>query len=637
MLWIAGAVDAREMYTRASTAKPWTPYREKFLYNNVVYASAGEASARVAGTTWSDLLETRLLDPLGMDATTSDHDAARKDPKRAQGYRWDEEAAEFVPLPMRAVISAAPAGAIFSNVEDMAKWVKFQLAKGEIDGQRLVSVGSLEETQSPQMQMGPTNGYGLGWMLEVRNGKRVVHHGGNIDGYAAMVAMIPDENVGFVLLTNVSTTPLQHASRDLVFGALLDPLTADDDGAPAEDLSAYEGKYIADFATFEDADFTVTQRDGKLFVDVPGQMNFELKEPDAQGRRAFALTDTVKVSFERDETGAVVVLRMHQGGFDFELPKRGWTPEPEVPLDELRPMLGRYDNDELGVAEVALSNNRLAVDVPKQMKYELHPPDESGKRKVRIRPEFAVEFRPSAERLESFVLHQGDEAVEFVRLEATKSKPLPSIDALMKLRKIGRVKKVVRITGKVRMPQAAVEGTVTWTTAPDGRHMADVDFGKFGQVHDLVLHDRAWTRASFAPEQEHRGKYLDQAQAGLPAILLGDWRTLFDEANVTGRSEREGRPILQVELNNGKAPPIRLTLDEKTGDVLTVEQATLHPGAGAIPTTTKLSEYRNVRGVRLPHHIEQRDEASGRTVIDLQSLEVLSDDPDTVFTGKLDG
>jgi hypothetical protein len=73
----------------------------------------------------------------------------------------------------------------------------------------------------------------------------------------------------------------------------------------------------------KDAKLTVLEKNGKLAVDVPGQMVFELKEPDADGKWEFALTNQIAVSFERNDKGEVSLLKMYQAGLVFEAPREG--------------------------------------------------------------------------------------------------------------------------------------------------------------------------------------------------------------------------------------------------------------------------------------------------------------------------
>ncbi|MEX1368631.1 MAG: serine hydrolase domain-containing protein, partial [Nannocystaceae bacterium] len=344
MLWIANALPRDQMLAKASGAEPIAGFRDEFHYNNVTYTAVGEAAARTADTTWSAMLQERIFEPLGMGDTTATAAGAIDDPARAQGYRWREVSERHEALPMRNLDAIGPAGSINSTVVDMSQWLRLQLGRGTFEGKELVSKGAIEETWTPQMEMGGGLSYGLGWMLGSWQGHRVVEHGGNIDGYATEVGMLPDDGIGFVLLTNISATPLQRGSLELVFDSLLGELPgkADaKDGAAALDLAPYSGRYVANFGPFDDMRFTVTAESGTLHLDVPGQQKYELAHPDADGRWAFALTDAIKVYFDLDEQGKRAnVLHMLQGGLDFELPREGYSFPPEVDAAEVADLLG---------------------------------------------------------------------------------------------------------------------------------------------------------------------------------------------------------------------------------------------------------------------------------------------------------
>jgi hypothetical protein len=72
--------------------------------------------------------------------------------------------------------------------------------------------------------------YGLGWFLHDYRGRKVIEHGGNIDGMSALVAMLPEERLGLVVLTNLNSTQLPHVLMYRVFDAYLN--------APPRDWSA---------------------------------------------------------------------------------------------------------------------------------------------------------------------------------------------------------------------------------------------------------------------------------------------------------------------------------------------------------------------------------------------------------------
>jgi len=145
-------------------------------------------------------------------------------------------------VPWRNIDIVGPAGAINSHVLDMAQWVRLQLGKGRYQGKQLIRADLVEEMHTPhtiiridtaQMRLNPDthfSSYGLGWFLQDYRGKKVVHHGGNIDGMSALVAMLPDERFGMVILTNMNGTPLPTALMYRTFDAHLK--------APAKDWSA---------------------------------------------------------------------------------------------------------------------------------------------------------------------------------------------------------------------------------------------------------------------------------------------------------------------------------------------------------------------------------------------------------------
>lgn len=123
-------------------------------------------------------------------------------------------------IPWRNIDNIAPAGSINSHVVDMAQWVRLQLGKGKYGGRQLISEKQVAETHTPHTVVrlkGPWKrsspgshlmAYGMGWFLSDYQGRLVVHHGGNIDGMSALVAMLPEEQLGIVVLTNLNGSGL---------------------------------------------------------------------------------------------------------------------------------------------------------------------------------------------------------------------------------------------------------------------------------------------------------------------------------------------------------------------------------------------------------------------------------------------
>lgn len=614
VLWASGEVPRKQFLAQASQAEPLASFRDQFLYNNVTYTAAGEASARVEGVLWAELVTRNLLEPLGMRNTVVLTEEAKR-LGMAQGYKWNEDTSSFDVLPMRSLDEIAPAGAINSTVLDMTAWLRFQINRGVYRGEQLIKPETLKETWKPQIDVAGKMKYGLGWFVDEYEGQPMLHHGGNIDGYSAMVSFLPEERLGVVMLSNVSFSAMQDAVRGITYDALL---AANDEGADAadEDLTAFEGEFVAGFGPFAGKNFSVTTKDGVLFVDVPGQQNYELKPPGKDGKRSFAVTDAVAVRFDRDG-GKVNTMHMFQNGFDFELFREGYTPEPDVPLASLEPLLGDYESSVLGRAKVLVRNNRLAIDVPKQMVYELFPPDDAGMWRFRVKNDIAVEFSPK-DAPKKVVMHQGGKTFDLVRVKAAKSSGSgPTAATLAKVRKSKRTERaygkldVVKVTGTIRFVQSGVSGTISIWAAADGRLYSKLDLGKFGWSESRVDAKGGWDVSSFGPRDDLMGERLQQMLLLSPLLYGRGLQAVFDDVSVDGVSTDDGRETAKVSLTKGDLPTIKAEVDLKTGDILKTSYEALWSGPGNIPTTETLSDYRGVLGLRLPHVIERKTRSSG--------------------------
>jgi len=104
----------------------------------------------------------------------------------------------------------SPAGGVSSSVNDLAKWMRLELADGQFDGKQIVDGKALATARSPQILKGfsPLNGlpefYGLGWDIKYdKEGRlRLSHSGAFALGAATTVQLIPSEHLGVVVLTN---------------------------------------------------------------------------------------------------------------------------------------------------------------------------------------------------------------------------------------------------------------------------------------------------------------------------------------------------------------------------------------------------------------------------------------------------
>ena len=624
LLFAGSELPREEVLLDATKAEPYASFREEFYYSNVMYMSAGVAAGKADGTDWDTLVTQRIFEPLGMSSTTTSATQAAQDSRLASGYLWDEDLQAYEYKPMRNVDNIGPAGSINSNVLDMAQWLRLQLNRGEFEGDRLISEESLRETWTTQIDISENIGYGMGWMIREWEGQTVIEHGGNVDGFSAQVAMLPEADLGFVLLTNAAASPLPPQVVTVVWDTLLGEEPADGDAT--EDYEPYVGKYIANFGQFQDTVFTVLVQNNRLAVDVPGQQVFELKEPDEAGKWYFVISSDVAVSFERDENDNVIGMKMYQAGMTFDLPREGVEIAPEIPLDQLQKYLGSYRSEDLQITvEVLIQNNRLAIDVPGQMVYELYPPDENDKWAFRVTPDISVSFNETATgQVDSLTMYQDGE--EFI-LPQIESKSLPTVADIMALRDAEGNEAALAAMGNYRIDstiysaQSGVRGTISVYVAGPDKYRVDSDYGKYGYGHTVVNGDHAWVESSFAPFKELRGQLLEQAKRGHPYVMDSDWRDYFDSIRVVRADILDDKEVYVVELKGGDLPAMTVFVDAVTGDVLLSETIAIQEGGIGIPVTTRFEDFREVHGIRLPSRSIASNEQTGRTIIEDETIE----------------
>jgi CubicO group peptidase (beta-lactamase class C family) len=190
--------------------QPLLPFRSSYSYTNFGFTAGGEAAAVAAGTSWEDLAERRLLEPLGMTRTSYRHADYQAEPNRALIHVPAGDGT-WVARYDRDPDAEAPAGGASSSVRDLAQWMRLQLAGGVHDGTPLIDPDALATTHLPHAVSSPppapagrTGFYGLGWNVSYDDAGRLQlgHSGAFALGAATNVLMLPGEQLGIVVLTN---------------------------------------------------------------------------------------------------------------------------------------------------------------------------------------------------------------------------------------------------------------------------------------------------------------------------------------------------------------------------------------------------------------------------------------------------
>lgn len=231
-VWYGTEFGRDEILRRTRYLEPSWGFREQFGYQNLMYLAAGQVVPALTDTSWDDFVIERIFRPLGMtNSVTSTIPLAGMTNVASPHAEID---GTVKPVAWRNLDNVGPAGSINSSVRDMAQWLRLQLGGGEYLGQRLLSEDAIAAMHSPETIIPLEGGwatmaleshfltYGLGWFLHDYRGRKVVQHGGNIDGMHALVAMMPEEDLGLVVLTNRNPNSLTMAAMYRIFDAFLD-------------------------------------------------------------------------------------------------------------------------------------------------------------------------------------------------------------------------------------------------------------------------------------------------------------------------------------------------------------------------------------------------------------------------------
>lgn len=321
-LWSNSQITRSEIIKAAPLATPVSVYGEQFNYNNVMYLAAGMATAHDYNFDWDTMLAKKLLKPLGMTSTSTNHAKVTQSGRLASGYYFSEIEQRHIKVAHKDRSNIAPATGIYSTATDMEKLLKFLLSDKNETGYSIIKPATLTEIFKPTSRVSPTFSYGLGWYVSEYNDETLLDHSGNGEGFSSVMALLPDSNTGFVILMNTTITPFQTTSINLIFDALTKEASNDTTKTADVDYSKFIGDYQANFWQFENVSFSFQMHGNKPAINIPGQTTYMLKPPNADGKFLFELTDKVAVSFNYDKKGNVVSMTHHEEGQQFILPRK---------------------------------------------------------------------------------------------------------------------------------------------------------------------------------------------------------------------------------------------------------------------------------------------------------------------------
>ncbi len=216
-----------ELVARLAYLEANADLRQRFQYNNLMFAAAGFLAESLTGGTWEQAVRERIFQPLGMERSNFSVEDSKADVEFAYPYRLEaggsedgdseaggsEDGYTLERIPFRRLDLMGPAGSINSTLNEMAHWLAMNLGGGSVGTKKVLGAAALAELHRPQMATGraaagpelSTGAYAMGWFVDTYRGHRRIHHGGAIDGFDTALMLFPDDDLGLVAFTNRSS------------------------------------------------------------------------------------------------------------------------------------------------------------------------------------------------------------------------------------------------------------------------------------------------------------------------------------------------------------------------------------------------------------------------------------------------
>lgn len=649
LAWITGKLNREELIKVAGEAKPQAKLREKWFYQNVMFVAAGEIVGQVQKTPWEKFVPERIFKPLGMTNSTMSVKAMEKAKDYSFGYDYNFDTKETRRLPIRDIDAVAAAGSINSSAKDMAEWLRFVLNGGAVNGKRLVSEKGYEEWTKPQMKISPNGkvNYGLGWFLREWNGLKVVEHGGNIDGFNSLVAMIPEKKLGFVMLTNVSGSPLGSELMPIVWSNILDdPNQATGNPTASADAPKETGKYRFAEAGF---DIEVKMENGKLVAVVPNQPIYTLENVGARRYKLTGAPDGFFATFKDDS----LYLEQPQG--NYTLPKFGSesktaasSTNPQSPKE----LVGKYEAEkEKGRFIEVKDSGKITLNIEGQQPYTLTSKSQDVFNLSPLPDTFTLKVKRNVEGKVSGIIIAQPEG-EFVFNFVSKIEDIPvieqpyTVDEIMTktIAALGGAANLRKNTSRMTkfdldfVHQGLKGSGISYTKAPN---MAVTDSsvttaGKtIATIHEYFDGTNGGEEVSFAPSEKYTGKQLENVRLANDFYGLLNWKKDLKKADFLKTEKVGDEECYVVLLEPEKASEIRLWISTKS--FLPVKSVTLSVSGTsqqATPITSVMSDYRSVDGVMIPFKTTTSNPGMGDVVQTVREVEHNVKIDDTMFAAK---
>lgn len=360
LLWYNTTYSRPEIIERMRYLEPIYGFRDGYGYSNLMFITAGEVIEQVSGKTWENYIQETFFRPLGMSRSYTSVNDLKGVQNVASPHGFDENK-KPVATTLTAWDNWNPAAGIFTSVDQHAQWMRLQLNRGKYKNKEIFSEESsrnmwamhnpLPVSKQSEEMMPSTHfiGTGLGWFVSNYEGSKLVYHGGGHEGMNSRTVLVPEENLGVVILTNSMSSimsPLGNYTVDqfldvengrdwsqFYLDRAAEARKAEAEAAakapkekkpkkskPTRNLKDYTGTYHSKLY----GNATITLNDGKLHLQLEpapalnGTLSYWQHDIfNLDWKNDFALLHPTNVRFLTGEDGAISQMRLDSNNPDF--------------------------------------------------------------------------------------------------------------------------------------------------------------------------------------------------------------------------------------------------------------------------------------------------------------------------------
>jgi len=279
---------------------------EKMSYSNSGYILLGYIIEKVSGGSYEQFVRDNIFTPLGMKDSGYDSNSAVI-AHRAAGYSPSPKG----PVNAGYVHMSIPhaAGALYSTTEDLLRWEQ------GLFGGKVVSPASLQKMTTPFK-----NDYALGVVVQTTDGRKVIQHGGGIEGFNTFLSYYPDDKLTVAVLANINGQAPGAIAAKLATVARGGTIQSTGDRKEiALPASALE-KFVGTYEVAPGINLWIRLQDDHLTAQLTGQPTFPIFAESE--KRFFYKVVEATLEFQTDATGAATAVRLRQGPLDALGPRK---------------------------------------------------------------------------------------------------------------------------------------------------------------------------------------------------------------------------------------------------------------------------------------------------------------------------